>query len=186
MNIKEIERLIAKFYEGETTLAEEELLRGFFRGEEIPEHLAEHGPMFAFFEKEQKEEIQNPEFDKILSLKLGEDDGKVIPMTPRKTRIAYITSIAAAAVLLIGIAVTVVFDFNTGSKFTKENELAYAEAQEALMIISSNLNCGVSQVRYLNAFDKGMEHMQMLSKFYEYQTLIINPGEVQASSTTNK
>jgi hypothetical protein len=186
MNIKEIERLIAKFYEGETTLEEEEFLRGFFRGEEIPEHLAEHKPVFSFFEKEQKEEIQNPGFDKNLFSKLGEDEGKVIPMTPKKIRIAYIASLAAAIVLLIGIVATIVLNVNTGSKFTKENELAYAEAQEALMIVSSNLNCGVSQVRYLQAFDKGMEHMQMLSKFYEYQTLIINPDEVQASSTTNK
>jgi hypothetical protein len=186
MNIKEIERLIGKFYEGDTTLAEEELLREFFRTDEVPEHLAEHTPMFAFFKEEQKEEIQNPDFDRVLFSKLGKDEGRVVSMTPMKTRIAYIFSIAAAAVLLIGIGVSVVLNLNSDGKFNKEDELAYTQAKEALMIVSSNLNCGVSQVRYLQAFDKGMEHMQMLSKFYEYHTLIIHPDEAQTPATTNK
>jgi hypothetical protein len=182
MNTKEIEGLIEKYFTGETTLAEEKLLREFFSGSDIPEELAGYKPVFALFEEEQKEGITNPEFDRILFSKLSEDEGRVVSMVPRRTRIAYIASLAAAVVLLAGITATIILTVNPGRKFSSRDEMAYLQAQEALMIVSSNLNCGVSHVRYLKAFDKGMEKMQMLSKFYEYQSLIINPDEVQAAS----
>ena len=54
------------------------------------------------------------------------------------------------------------------------------------MIVSSNFNCGVSHAGYLQAFNKGLEHMEMLSKFYEYQTIIINPDAVQTTATNSK
>jgi hypothetical protein len=187
MNTNEIERLIEKYFRGETTLAEEKLLREFFSGDDIAEELAGYKPLFALFEEEQKEGITNPEFDRILFAKLTEDEGRVVGMIPKRTRITYLVSLAAAVVLLAGIAVAIVMTFNPGGKYTSKDEMAYAQAQEALMIVSSNLNCGVSHARYLKSFDKGMEKMQMLSKFYEYQSLIINPDEVQATpDKTNK
>jgi hypothetical protein len=185
MIIKEIERLIGKFYEGETTLAEEQQLREFFRGD-VPDHLVEHRPMFALFEEEQKVEITNPDFDRILFSRLKEEDGRVISMTPRRTRIAFIASLAAAALILVAIALTFVVGPTSGTKYSDSDRLAYAQAEEALMIVSSNLNCGVSHAGYLQAFNKGFEHMEMLSKFYEYQTLIINPDAVQTTATNSK
>lgn len=182
MNTKEIERLIEKYFAGETTLAEEKVLREFFSGSDVPEELAGHRPVFSWFEEEQKEGITNPEFDRILFSKLSDEEGRVVSMVPRRTRIAYIASMAAAVVLLAGITLTIIFTVSPGRKYSSSDEMAYLQAQEALMIVSSNLNRGVSHARYLKAFDKGMEKVQMLSKFYEYQSLIINPDEVQAAS----
>jgi hypothetical protein len=187
MNTKEIKSLIEKYFEGETSLTEELLLREYFRSGEVPEELAGYKPVFTFFEQEKEQELMNPDFDRALVEKLSGAEGKVVTLLPRRTRTFYIASLAAAAVLLIGVAVTVILNVNSRQRYSAEDQLAYEQVQEALMIVSSNLNCGVSQVRYLQAFDKGMEQVQMLSKFYEYQSLIINPGEVQASSyNTNK
>ena len=182
MNTREIEQLIAKFEEGETSLAEEQQLREFFRRGNIPVELVVYKPLFVFFEEEQKVEISNPGFDQALLSKLTGSEGKVVPMAPKRSRLTYIVSLAAAAVILVAIVVTAVMNVNPGAKYNRADQLAYAQAEEALMIVSSNLNCGVSQVRYLQAFDNGMEQVQMLSKFYEYQSLIINPDEAHAPS----
>ena len=186
MNTKEIEKLIGKFYEGETSLAEEQALREYFAGNEIPDHLQEHRRMFGFFEQERSEVIRNEAFDEQLFARLEASEGKVVPMPARRTRIAYVASIAAAAVLLIAVALTFFLRTESTPAFSKSDEMAYANAREALMIVSSNLNRGVSTAMYLKQFDKGMQQMQMLSKFYQYQTIITNPDEAQPKSTTHK
>ena len=39
MKVEEIERLLAEFYEGNTTESQEEALRDYFRTKEVPERL---------------------------------------------------------------------------------------------------------------------------------------------------
>ena len=53
--MKDIETLLNKYFEGETTCEEERRLRRFFAEGLVPEHLEVYRPMFAFFEAEQKE-----------------------------------------------------------------------------------------------------------------------------------
>lgn len=181
MNTREVEQLIEKFYEGETTLAEERILREYFGRDQIPDELAEHKPLFAFQQKERDAEIPDPLFDRALFPKISEDEPGVVTLVTKRSRTVYIASLAAAVILLAGIAVTFVLNLNADKQFSSQDKLAYAQAHEALMIVSSNMNCGVSQVRYLQAFDKGVEKAKMISKFFEYQTLIINPDEAQSS-----
>ena len=53
--MKDIETLLNKYFEGETTCEEERRLRRFFAEGLVPEHLEVYRPMFAFFEAEQEE-----------------------------------------------------------------------------------------------------------------------------------
>ena len=53
--MKDIETLLNKYFEGETTCEEERRLRRFFAEGIEPEHLEVYRPMFAFFEAEQEE-----------------------------------------------------------------------------------------------------------------------------------
>ena len=48
----QIDDLLNRYFEGETTGAEESALRDFFRSEEVPERLANYKPFFAYFDKE--------------------------------------------------------------------------------------------------------------------------------------
>ena len=45
-----IEEYVARFMEGETTQAEEQAIYRFFRTSEVPAHLKEYAPMFAWYE----------------------------------------------------------------------------------------------------------------------------------------
>ena len=53
---KNIEVYIHRFMEGETTNAEEQAIYRFFRSGDVPEHLKEYAPMFAWYEEGMPEE----------------------------------------------------------------------------------------------------------------------------------
>ena len=53
-----IEEYINRFLEGETTNEEERAIYRFFREEEVPYHLEEYAPMFAWYEEGMPEETE--------------------------------------------------------------------------------------------------------------------------------
>jgi hypothetical protein len=59
MNIKEIEELLEKYYEGETTLAEEKILRDFFISGNVPSELSVHKSQFLYFAEASVDEISD-------------------------------------------------------------------------------------------------------------------------------
>ena len=97
--MKDIETLLNKYFEGETTCEEERRLRRFFAEGLVPEHLEVYRPMFAFFEAEQKE----------LAEISGKGNAAEMPeLAPfeKKTKtvrqyLTYSLSAAAAAILLL-------------------------------------------------------------------------------------
>lgn len=80
-----IEELLERYFEGETSAAEEKQIRAFFASDEVPEHLVVYQPLFAYFD----EEIER---------------GAVsVPLRPknRKRSVFYILSGVAACVLAL-------------------------------------------------------------------------------------
>ena len=49
MNIEEV---LNRYFEGETSAAEERELRRFFAGADVPDHLSAYRPLFAYFDEE--------------------------------------------------------------------------------------------------------------------------------------
>lgn len=50
-NLHMIEELLERYFEGETSAAEEKQIRAFFASGEVPEHLAAYAPLFAYFDE---------------------------------------------------------------------------------------------------------------------------------------
>lgn len=80
-----IEELLNKYFEGNTSAAEEKELRSFFSTGDIPPHLSVYKPMFAYFENE----IATAE------------KAKTTPIHRDKRVVLYLLSGVAAAILLI-------------------------------------------------------------------------------------
>ena len=191
MNTSEIEALLEKYYEGNTSLQEEKILRDFFQGSQVPEHLESHQPLFRFFEDEQKREIRDRDFEQNMTAKFtGEPvETEIVKMYPNRSRFIYVTGIAATVLLLIGLFFTFQHDvFKNSLKQTAnpEAEIAYADASQALLLVSANLNTGLRQVGRLQMVGKAMKNMQLFNKFYQVQTIIINPDEIQNQSIKSK
>ena len=190
MNTREIEDLLARYFEGQTSLEEEHQLRVFFREESVPPHLAAYKGLFSSFAESGKEELDDPDFEGKFLKAIGESP--VIKMYPKRKRLIYITSMAAGFLLLLGLFFTFKQDvFQKVPKNTISNpELAYAETQKAILMLCGNFRTGIQQAEKLQAFDKGMEEIQKLrhfndgiqqvkkfSDFYKFQKLVLNPGE---------
>ncbi|MGA2822510.1 MAG: hypothetical protein ABSE72_03195 [Bacteroidales bacterium] len=189
MNIKEIEELLEKFYEGGTTAAEEQQLRDFFTREAVPPYLAVHADIFRYYKEAGKEELPDPEFENRLLEEI--DETPIIPMYSRRRQFFVLTGIAATILLLIGIVFTFRNDlFLRSTKRSANTEIAFQQAKNALAMVSANFNTGLDQVQKLGnfqrglnevqklqAFQKGIDQMNKFSKFYQYQQIIINPGD---------
>jgi len=189
MNLKEIEALLEKFYEGDTTPLEERQLRDFFTREAVPPHLAVHADLFRYYEEAGKEELPDPEFESRFLSEI--DETPAITMFSRRRQFFFLTGIAAAILLLSGIVFTFRNDvFLNPSRNSIKTEIAYQQAKNALAMLSANFNAGLDQaqklenfqrglneVQKLQAFQKGIDQMNKFSKFYQYQQIIINPGD---------
>ena len=191
MNTREIEVLLEKYYEGDTSLNEEKLLRDFFSTKEVPAHLKSHQALFAFFNEQQRQEIGAAGSGKKVFLQPTEQSSEeqVAAISPNRRRFLYIAGIAATVLLLISMFFTLQYDIFKNKNvplISGKTELAYNQASEALLVVSSGLNTGLIQVSRLKAVDKAMKNMQLFHKFYQYQPIIINPDEKQNQSIKSK
>lgn len=63
MTEKELKIYLEAFWKGESSLEQEAALKAFFRGKDIPQALKGDQPYFEYLNKEQKKELENPDFD---------------------------------------------------------------------------------------------------------------------------
>ena len=97
-SVDKIEELIEKYFEGETSLQEEEQLQNFFRGEDIPTHLETYRAQFqmnVLLSSQSSGLSDDHLFSKI------EEETKVIEMPANRSSWFDFKKIAAAAALLI-------------------------------------------------------------------------------------
>ncbi|HRE78381.1 MAG TPA: hypothetical protein PLL09_11215 [Flavobacterium sp.] len=144
MELAKIEQLLEKYFEGETTIAEEIQLKQYFSTEQVAAHLEHYKPLFGFFATE-KEEIFTP----TLSLK-----------TKKRFTVARI-SIAASLIFFLGVIAILnynpiknqpkVANSELGSFETPEE--AFEETQKALALLSEKVNIGMESVNYINEYE---------------------------------
>ena len=188
MNIKEIEQLLELYYEGNTTLAEEKLLKQFFSGDDVPEHFRLHQQMFRFFTAETTLTLNDEQQNKVLMRRIEQyrEETSTISLVPGKRRLYYFSGIAAGLLILIGLVFTIRNE--VGRRHHDElantsNEFAYAQTKEALLMVSVGLNTGLDAVQRFKTLNNAMEKIQRINKFYNYQNQFINPEWMQAPST---
>lgn len=152
MKVNEIEKLLACYYDGETTDAEEKELKQFFSEEEIPAHLLVEKELFLQMTVQPEPELPEGLKDRLIcqmdEWDLQEKRTIKREKHARGIRIQWIGSIAASLLLL----------FSAGMYLYKPSvspipqdtcatpEEAYIEAQKALFLFSSTLNRGMEQV----------------------------------------
>ena len=187
MNTKEIEELLERYYEGETTLAEEKLLKEFFSLDEVPEHLRQHQAMFRYFTAEASQTLNNEEQEKVLMRRISqfEKEFSGSGLQPVQKRMYYLSGIAAGLLILFGLVFTFKSELLRKHFPVKENtsnELAYAQTKQALLLVSVGLNTGLDAVQRIGTLNNAMEQVQKINKFYNYQTQFINPEWMQSPS----
>ncbi|RIV23803.1 HEAT repeat domain-containing protein [Fibrisoma montanum] len=138
---QDIDELLERYYEGETSLAEERILRQFFQGDNIPAHLESHAAQFRHFADARKEH-PSMVFNNRLAEKLNQSEaGTVRRLTTWSLRIA-----AGVALLLLGFAGGLFYDqWRTGEPATSPVEATSALEMKKVLAFEQMPNTSASE-----------------------------------------
>ncbi len=162
MDYKNINHLLEKYWEGETSLQEEETLQQYFNHGNVAPQLEQFKSLFQYFKEEQDVMISD-DFEKRL-LEQIENEPKVVSAKVRKLSwMTSIRTIAAVGILLMG----AVFVFqniepektDVWAKYEIEDEQEAIEATKAaLALLSGKMKKGSKKAT------KGFSEMKLVTK----------------------
>lgn len=155
MDYSKIKILLEKYWNCETTVEEESLLKEYFSGTDIPEDLKEFTPLFQYY-KSQKAVRVSEEFEERVIREIESKEKK------GKRRYLHIYYKAAAAVILILFFVTIHQRFiAVREKATvivqdtfEDPEKALEETKKALLLVSEKWNKGKNNIVKLSEFNR--------------------------------
>ncbi len=105
MNFQEVNELLNRYFDGETSLQEEAALRAYFNQPEVPASLRTWQPLFQYLESERSEQL-----DESFEVKLLEKIAATEHSGPRIRRLGYTLFLRAAAVALLALSTWWVYD----------------------------------------------------------------------------
>jgi len=153
MVLNNIEKLIEKYNNAETTLVEEQQLRAYFTSDNVAPHLEHYKPMFVYFSQAQQEQYT-----------------KDVPLKPKRTKMYQWISVAAVTVLMLGLIIPKLLD--PSQEELRQKELAmetYNKTMEALSLVSIGMNEGKEQLNSLTLvsdnLNQGFEEVSRLNEF---------------------
>jgi len=141
MEFDRMEALLEKYFEGETSIAEENELKDYFSSSDVAPHLEQYRPLFGYFAEAKEQKLTNN-----------------ISLVSKKRKVTWL-SIAASIMLLIGVGAYTYFNDMYTEKESRElgtyddPEEAFEATQKALALLSNNVNVGVEGVQYLKVYE---------------------------------
>ena len=141
-----IEALLERYYDAQTSEAEEQRLKDFFLHEEVPPHLQAEKEMFL--------QLQATDVPEGLEERLSQSIDRW-SKKHRTLRLQWIGSIAASLLLLFGAGWYLQEPPRKDTCATPEE--AYMEAQKALVLFSTALNKGMKQMDVLQETTERVE-----------------------------
>ena len=178
MNLHEIEKLLEKYFEGETSLPEETKLRDFFSAGNVPERWKGLEKYFTFMIREQDQQLQDTSFDeKVMSAVKGNKLAPIIDL--HRPWIYWIAGVAAG--LLILLAVFVKFDpFSRRIEDTyKDPQIAYMEARKILLFVSAKFNKGTSSLKPVTTLETGLNELKPVAAYNKGMNEVKRLDEVE-------
>ena len=140
MELKLVEQLLEKYFQGETTIAEEKQLKAYFSSNDVAPHLAKYQSLFGYFETQKETQFEQK-----------------LPLQPRKQNNVKWIGIAASFVVLFGLATFYYYPSEPKQEDlgTYDNpEEAFIATQKALQMVSEQVNIGMESVVYLEEYEK--------------------------------
>ena len=139
MEFNKMEALLEKYFEGETSITEENELKNYFSSSNVAPHLEQYKPLFGYFAEAKKENLE-----------------KIVPLVSKKQKVAWL-SIAASVAVMLGVGTYIYFNTD---KVNENRELgtyndpkeAFEATQKALAMLSNHVNVGVEGVQYLQVY----------------------------------
>jgi hypothetical protein len=142
MELYRIESLIEKYFDAETSIAEENELRNYFSSSDVAQHLEHYKPMFGYFNQARQEKSV-----------------KNIPLQTTKRKVEWM-SIAASIAVLLGVGTFAWVNNQERDLGTYDNpEIALRETQKALEMLSGNVNKGIESMKYVGEYEAAKDQV---------------------------
>ncbi len=153
MVLNNIEQLLEKYENGETTLKEEQQLKNYFSQETVEPHLEMYKPMFQYFLVTKQERFT-----------------KDIPLKTKNNNVLYKwISVAAVAVLMFGVYNQINKPITSINQLSEKELLAYKQTVEGLQYLGLAFNKGSKNLETLGLLssnlDKGSESITYIDEF---------------------
>lgn len=157
MDYKYIEQLLERYWQCETSLEEESILRAFFHQEDVPAHLLQYRKLFVYQQLQQEVKLGDDFDAKILS-KIEKPVVRARRLTPMGRFMPLFKAVAVVAVILsLGTVAQRSFftedkldyNYDTYKDTYKDPQVAYEQISSALMMVSEGIN--KSQAKQLEA-----------------------------------
>ena len=162
MNIKDINKLLDSFYEGQTTQEEEKVLYKFFSEETIPEDMVSEKQIFLKLYSGQQNDVPlhlEKKLNSLIDNLERKEHNKqqtpiVLPIRQLSKPWKWAMCIAASILLFISAGIFAYFGYNNKTPMLVDTysnpEDAYLETQKTLLLVSNKLNKGIKQVEKVN------------------------------------
>lgn len=160
MDSKRIEELLNKYWNCETSLEEEQQLRAYFSGSDIPESLKETAALFQYFEQTRQQTLNDLSVEQhVLHKARTPEKGKMVKLFYNSMRIA-----AGLAVLIMaGWFVHKEIRSTTPQEMVDtydDPKLAFEETKKALLMISKSFGTAEEQAKKINMFNEAQQEIQ--------------------------
>ncbi len=155
MDYNQLETLIKKYWDCETSLEEEERLREWFRTHEVPERFKDTAKLFSYFD-EQKQKATGDRFDKEIVARVTSPKGKTVALWQTTAKIAAGIAVVAAAVFFVQQEIQEKPDMAT----IEDPQKALEETKKALMMISKGFSTAEEQAKKINVLNEAEDKVK--------------------------
>jgi hypothetical protein len=195
MTTEELNRLLGKYYDGESTKEEESALRLFFLENDVPEGYDAEKEIFSYYRY--AAEVPEPSSDFESRILAGIDENESTNRSVRLRKLFLpVISIAAGLLIMAGSYFFFIHNNEPRNTYT-DPEIAYAETMKILMDVSAQLNRGTKALepvskmsdvatKSFSAFDKPARVVEKNLKNLEYLQKAIEITNVPDVKSINK
>jgi hypothetical protein len=156
MDSEQIQALLEKYWNCETSLDEEKILRNYFNQAQVPSELKDAAALFQYFGEQRKTSPYDTNFDTQIKNTLQPKQGKVRSLISNSLKIAAGISVVVASVWLV----------RTELQKSETNEItdtyddpkqAFEETKKALQMISKNFGRAQKATANINLINDAKE-----------------------------
>jgi hypothetical protein len=141
MESAKIALLIEKYVEGDTSIAEEMILKKYFTSSEIAPDLVQYKPLFQYLASNSSHAFTR----------------EITMLNDKRNPVKWV-SIAASVLVLLGVGLYTYSTYSSSKQSADlgsfdDPQLAFEETQKALALLSKHVNSGIESVRYVQTYE---------------------------------
>jgi len=170
MDLKKIKTLLEKYYNGESSREEEEILRVYFQGDDVSNEFIADKDIFMFNSQESSEINSLPDLSNEIWENIKNQESIIEQKKSRSLNYMMLRVAAGFAILFSSYFLLKNQIFNESQTIqytdTFENpEQAYLETKKTLLYVSQLLNSGTDHLEPIHKIEEGASKLNSLSSF---------------------